>query len=78
MFPLFFDAQKMEGLLASLMDGHVRYELGAKVWHPARTEPQDVKKLDCPGFVEYVVFKTAQLESRDEQWWRTASSGALL
>jgi len=53
-----FDTDRLETLLTSLMDGHVTYELGDKVYQPLRVEPEDVTSLDCSGFIKYVVQRT--------------------
>lgn len=38
------------------MIGRVKYELGAKA-HPLSKQAAEIGKLDCSGFVQYVLFK---------------------
>lgn len=54
-----FGVSDMKTVLPSLMDGHVHYVLGAKVWHVKTTEPSKITALDCSGFVKYLVYRTA-------------------
>ena len=48
------------------MDGHVSYEMNAKA-SPLDLDPAKIKKLDCSGFVQYVLYnatsKSAFLKS---------------
>jgi len=71
------DSNRLETLLTSLMDGHVTYELGDKVWAPLTTEPERVRSLDCSGFVKYIVQRSMLTHQslpagshRQETWCR--------
>jgi hypothetical protein len=57
MHPFSYDFESLEVLLASLMDGHVSYRLGAKCRHASRDEPADVQALDCSGLIEYLFYR---------------------
>jgi hypothetical protein len=75
---MWFDSAKMEALMSKLTDGHVSYELGAKVWRLGRTQPEQIHALDCSGFIEYVLYWTTDPHvnipsgsSNQESWCRT-------
>jgi hypothetical protein len=57
MQPFSYDFGTLETLLASLMDGHVSYRLGAKCGHASRDAPADIPALDCSGLIEYLFYR---------------------
>jgi hypothetical protein len=54
--PVVFDGNALDSLLAKLMDGHVSYEGNAKCGDPSSKQPEDIKKLDCSGLIEYLFY----------------------
>jgi hypothetical protein len=54
-----FSVSEMKTVLGSLMDGHVIYRLGAKVWNPKTTPPAKVTEIDCSGFTKYLTYLVA-------------------
>ena len=55
---LFFDSIKMTDILTRMMDGHISYDFGAKIYKTEDYEPEDINELDCSGFVKYVIART--------------------
>jgi hypothetical protein len=41
-------------LCSRLMDGHIRYGFGSKA--AFKTTPEDIKAIDCSGFVRYLIY----------------------
>jgi hypothetical protein len=57
-------------LCAELMDGHIRYGMGAKAALGA--EPGDIKAIDCSGFTRYLIHRVTDgqvtlVDGSDEQ-----------
>ena len=75
-----FNTIGMLDLLENLADGHVRYSIGpgvGKVSPLRRTEPENVRGLDCSGFSQYVIYRTSlhnvripQGSHRQETWFQ--------
>jgi hypothetical protein len=77
--PILFDADAMESVLSSLMDGHCEYLMDGMKGKVAdlTSDPENVKKLDCSGFVEYVFYKITNpgkhpLGSSNQIWFKNA------
>ena len=77
--PILFDADALESVLSSLMDGHCEYLMDGMKGKVAdlTSEPENVKKLDCSGFVEYVFYKITNPgvnipsgSSNQEEWFK--------
>lgn len=65
---LWIDRDKLLALVGELTAGHVSYGLGSKA--SLTTEPKDVKKIDCSGFVRYLLYKATdgQVKMPDGSW----------
>jgi hypothetical protein len=56
-----FNTNNLVSVLNALMSANVRYEMNGmvgKVRNLSGTEPDEIRQLDCSGFVEYVIFKS--------------------
>lgn len=53
----------------ALMDGHVKYKLGAKA-KPLTTNPSSIRSIDCSGFVQYVLYHACFAHLRAGSWYQ--------
>jgi hypothetical protein len=58
-------------LCAALMDGHIKYGMGAKA-RSLNADPADIKAIDCSGFTRYLLYRATDgqvnmVDGSDEQ-----------
>lgn len=62
------DGKKLKDLMDAMMDGHCKYGFGDKA--RMTDKPADIKKIDCSGFVQYLLYHVAtpSLKIRAGSW----------
>lgn len=52
---IMIDGAKLKAFMDGMLGGHVKYGLGKKA-SPLTIEPTKIKKIDCSGFVQYLLY----------------------
>ena len=52
---IMIDGEKLKTFMDDMLDGHVKYGLGKKA-SPLTIEPAKIKRIDCSGFVQYLLY----------------------
>ena len=52
-----------------LIDSGVKYDLGSKA-KPVTCEPGDIRKIDCSGFVQYMMYHTCNAKLRGGSYYQ--------
>jgi hypothetical protein len=65
---IWINAAVLLDLARQLMDGHIKYGFGSKARF--QTKPEEIKAIDCSGFVRYLIYKATdgQVQMPDGSW----------
>ncbi len=63
---LYVDGEILVDRCTKLMDGHVKYSLGAKVSVDAN--PSTITKVDCSGFTRYIFYQACMTKVSGGSW----------
>ena len=63
----FIDENLLNQVCLATMDGHIGYGLGSKA-PSLSSNPDAISRIDCSGFVRYVMFKVCGIVIPDGSW----------